>query len=407
MSALRVTNALQDIMNLCTFGDFSLKSTEGIACHCFGIGQSSIVIRGIKNVRRFEDILNQIWAVSKDLQDSYTKDVITNEVISIIRDCHFRNITPDDSLTQNWLQELTQVNLVNWTVFRGIRGIILPDGEPRQLGPFTLYTKERYKAQIPKIVQTTIPELDAELEKPDEFIAVDIISRSGDRAIERADVHFLRFQNVVRYMIGTRNSRYHVGIIDKKVSWKSHAHAVSTKSMIWSSGIEGPRFPIDLTDPDFTAKENGNATIWKLLCLSDNNELQNRIISAVDWIGKAVNEVDDANALIQSVFALESVLQLDTGIFRPSIVANIAETAAFLLEKTCEKRCEIERMIKSIYEARSAIVHGGRAKVSFEQANNALSTTKEVIVSMLVHPEISKFSCMKELERWVKKQRYS
>lgn len=62
------------------------------------------------------------------------------------------------------------------------------------------------------------------------------------------------------------------------------------------------QFPID--DPEY-----GHDRIWGILAKANPTNLENRIITAIEWAGKAMRDDEPARAFTQYIFGLEALLQ--------------------------------------------------------------------------------------------------
>ena len=120
-------------------------------------------------------------------------------------------------------------------------------------------------------------------------------------------------------------------------------------------------------------KDNKKDIIWSLF-------------NAINWIGKANTETDNAVAFTEYTFALECLLGnfTQSDIITPSISYQISNNAAFLLidtgkENYIENRKQIMRKIKTLYGLRSGIVHGGKTSIELQEVNSI----KEILIELV------------------------
>jgi hypothetical protein len=407
MCVHQIATALSEISELCDFGNFMPGSITGVSYRGFGFGKNGVVVKGNDAVRRFDELVDEIWAASAELHAGYSRKEIQSEVIAVMRGCHENETTPNTQQAQHLLDGLLQDQPEEWTVIRGVNGAVLRSDHPLHLGPFSLYDKEKDLEDLKErrsLLSSPVFSVDR---YPAVLVVTDVVSRTAGRAIELADKQFTRFENAIRYMMGTRDTSFYVGVTGNRDRWTLEGHAVSDANLNSSAQRKGPMEPVDLSDTYFASAECGNAKIWALFEVDNTSQIERRIMSAVEWIGRGVSELDDTNAFTQFMFALESLLKHDPkSVIKPSIVASISEMAAFVLADGYDKRCRIEGQVKELYSSRSAIVHGGRMQVPTDDARQALWLAKSIVITLLVDPEISQFSSLEELAKWIKKQKY-
>ena len=141
----------------------------------------------------------------------------------------------------------------------------------------------------------------------------------------------------------------------------------------------------------------GTAFIWDLYNNEDRNEIENRIITSALWIGMANNEEDKNVSFTEYCFALETLLQYDSGkLLSPSIGYNISETAAFIISKNYKKRKEIKTKISNLYSLRSAIVHGGKKQVTDSDLKEILTLVMLLVIN-LYHDKWTQYENIKKL----------
>lgn len=210
-------------------------------------------------------------------------------------------------------------------------------------------------------------------------------------------------------MIGDQNKNYDVGIFNFN-AWKRKTGIVLSDqeagSFYQMSGavdkIPLNKFPVN--NPDY-----GYDKIWGMLKKDNPTKLEQRIISAISWAGKALRDEEPARALTQYVFALEALLQLQQrgSMVSPSITYQMAEFAAFIISDNLKDRVEIEKRIKNIYSRRSAIAHGGSQEVVDSDLGEALFLLKHIITILLTVDPFKNYTTIEEVSGWVKNQKYS
>lgn len=155
--------------------------------------------------------------------------------------------------------------------------------------------------------------------------------------------------------------------------------------------------------------ECGNMQLWRMYDKKDKNEVETRIINAVNWIGMAIAEKNNSIAFTQAVFAIESLLQRQTKgeIFNKSIVASIAEDIAFLIGRDFEERKKYEKEFKDIYGIRSKIAHGKSSEITAYQVLDVINMAKLLVQELIINPVFKDAATMQKITNYITKQRYT
>jgi len=131
-------------------------------------------------------------------------------------------------------------------------------------------------------------------------------------------------------------------------------------------------------------------------------ELENRIVTAIRWIGSGINEEVDCDKFLKLAIALECLLlrrDEEEGKGSP-----IAERCAFLLTDDHKKRLDLDGDVKKLYGKRSDIAHEGETEIEKGQ----LAYMQRIVISCLLKicPKTSEWKNMQDLVDWAKEQRY-
>jgi hypothetical protein len=130
-------------------------------------------------------------------------------------------------------------------------------------------------------------------------------------------------------------------------------------------------------------------------------DLEKRIMNAIRWIGAGTHSGSDCDKFLMFVIAIECLLikRDEEGKSSP-----IAERCAFLLSDKPERRIEIDRGVKDLYNTRSEIVHEGLTEITAEQAGSAQWLSISCLFALC--RRLSEWQNLDELIKWVKIQRY-
>jgi len=167
--------------------------------------------------------------------------------------------------------------------------------------------------------------------------------------------------------------------------------------------------PFDLSSYDLKSTALGLDELWGILSQAEtvaNEPRENihaRILRAVDWVGRGVNDRDHVNAFIQFIFALEALFTVGSG----SIGTRLAESASYLLGSTFNDRVARYEEVTTLYAKRSEVAHGDVSAVSEADTELAFKYVRSCVARMLTHRRISKMQGYSEFQDWVKKNKFS
>lgn len=199
----------------------------------------------------------------------------------------------------------------------------------------------------------------------------------------------LQLDNVLRFMSGNTDENSGLGMFNYNTYLNGGYVCIDEggQSEISPEFIKNPLRGIQLDVPWFFPGKSGNDKLWDLLKLTEQNEIQQRILKAVEWIGRAINESDKALSFLQCLFAIECLLQDQNDFITKSITAQISEYAAFIVGVDLESRKEIEQLFRKLYVLRSKLAHGSPVDDMTDEPFKALWLAKQIVTNMLNNPE--------------------
>jgi hypothetical protein len=159
----------------------------------------------------------------------------------------------------------------------------------------------------------------------------------------------------------------------------------------------------------FWDKENEefDSRIWGLLDKSDHNEIEKRVLRAIDWIAMAIGEEQPSIAFVQCAFAIEHLLLHQEGFITKSIVAQISEYAAFIVGHDKDSRKDVADTFKQLYGIRSKIAHGIQADSIDSELQEIVWLSKQIVINLLIKPELKGITTTKMLGEWITNMRYT
>ena len=244
------------------------------------------------------------------------------------------------------------------------------------------------------------------------FADILVEARDFDYAYEQAQIKLEEIVNICNYMLysGVRGAE----VISSKTNSGTHERKfiIGEKTSSAHSGGHSPmvkRLRFEDAEDFMLNEEYGNLQLWQIYDKKDKNEVETRIINAVNWIGMAIAEKNNSIAFTQAVFAIESLLQRQTKgeIFNKSIVASIAEDIAFLIGRDFEERKKYEKDFKDIYSIRSKIAHGKSSEITAYQVLDVINMAKLLVQELLINPVFKDAVTMQKITNYIIKQRYT
>jgi len=171
--------------------------------------------------------------------------------------------------------------------------------------------------------------------------------------------------------------------------------AEETRERHASSAWVGPIAPFSFSGPQLHAA--GLDRTSEMLKKQAPSEFELRILSALQWAGKASVEPRREEAFLLFAVSLESLL------LERDDKSEIAETLALRLAHLISApgtRLMVYRDVKRLYRIRSKIVHSGSFDVGEDQLSEIRYYTRFALLTMLLSPQVSGLDTDAELTEW-------
>jgi len=177
--------------------------------------------------------------------------------------------------------------------------------------------------------------------------------------------------------------------------WYVVSSEVRTEASV-SDGRIGPLFPFsfDMIKPERLGYERISILLQKLKV----SKLENRILAALQWAGRALVERRKEEAFLLFAISLEALLLKDE--VASEITERFALRASYLAISKPEARIKAYRELKKLYGTRSKIVHAGNTRITDEELAKIRFFAETILLTML---SVSPFASMieeAELEDW-------
>jgi len=395
-SEFKSEKEFQDIVNKRLTAFSSIISTDG----------TILVFEGIDKLKIYEKIKNDFYHMNNEIMNTITINDFVKYLNKILLKSKINNTEISKEIIKEMFNGILEQPIQNYFIIKGIYGVKLDNTEKElKLGPFEIYYQPTYK----KILERKYP-------PPLEFlwhnwqyeylVTTNIKARSKEKANELADNLLYQLELFIYFAIGHKKKEFCINIFSK-VTNKYNSYLIFDENNI------GGNFTNDLVD--FVPLDNnyfidpsiGNDKIWELLLSKEKTNIQKRIISAIEWIGKANSEINNQNRFLFYVFAIESMLNFqEKTIITPSIAHSISESSAMILGCNYEERIIIEKNIKEIYSIRSAIAHGAEKEISDEELDLVMNISRNIVIQFLTNNELTKFTVKDQFIEYIKKIKY-
>ncbi len=369
------------------------------------ISYNNVVFYGTDNILKFNQLIDKVWSKNKLIRDNFTREKTLRKIIELA--------TLKEELTRenvyNWLDSIKEQDDINLWIYREIKGAELSENRIVELGPFRIVDKKHHKSHIineSEYIRSNWDDI-SNHSKGDLLIGVEISVKNVDRGYELANQQFELFENIVKFII-SNSEKYEVSILNQKGNSLECSIAISDNS--YSMNSSRPTSGLNLIDfnsSTFKIENTKTQSIFSLLKNKERSEIQNRLLSAIDWVGKGLREIDKDKGFIQLMFAVETLLSYrGENIIQPSILNRISECIAFTLGNDYGSRIKLEKDFKDLYGIRSAIVHGGEKSVTMSDFMSLKYIIINLIWAFIENEDLCKCKKIEDYNVWIKKKRY-
>lgn len=316
---------------------------------------------------------------------------------------------PSDATIDKVLASLQSRPAQAWTVHRLLPRALL-DQPMLTLGSFTLW---RFPDEAHRVTRSSGPyrtpeDVTGSLDLANDAVFVEISvprARYQDRAFEIAQSRFERFSNVLLFMGG--------GVWGSPTALAPGAVTI----IATETTADGGRFedvPSNFRwriDPShYSSPKLGHDRIWTMLESASLSEIEKRITTAVEWVGRALGDRDRTRSFVQTMFAFEALFNYEadrSSKFAPSLGHGMSEIAAFVLGTDARTRRTVWSRLKDLYGVRSGVAHGAGVRVGRQDHDDALRLVRELIQRLLTDGTFRGLASLADLRDWVTDRRFA
>lgn len=390
---MSLTAETQLLNKLISFAQFVRDPRNEPGPYLFFTG---LMFIGREAVEYYTSTVDRLYLKTREIFAYYSFKTFQEAVNRLISHCASEGKFITEAQLRDFFSDLLQNEVMETEVLYELKGAIL-DKPMIYFGDFTIYNL----AESKELLISKYPELSEECYLEDIasglLLSIKVKAREIKKAIEIADKLCLSFENVLCYTLAHHASKRSAGVYTYR-DWNNVRITTCNANGIGISMKKtSVSLPVHLRGTSLVEPALGNEKLWSLIT-KKKNEIERRILTAVEWIGKGLNEKDKQKALIQFVFAVESLLQTDEKSFiSASIVSQLSDWVAFILCNSVNDRRRIANVFKEIYRLRSAVAHGADKSISDSHVTNAEHIARSLIITFLTLPPYNRMQSIKEL----------
>ncbi len=172
-----------------------------------------------------------------------------------------------------------------------------------------------------------------------------------------------------------------------------------TSSWLISSELAGPMQEYDFRKlRDAKNLRKPLKRLHKILKYEGSNEIDNVILTAICWAGRADIETRREHAFLWYAIALESaIIPTDN---RQELGYKLRMRIAKLLKSELDRNKDVKNEVKDLYKKRSEIVHNGWYKIEESDLELIRGICKISLIRLLTHRSVSRLNSKRMLDEW-------
>lgn len=344
-----------------------------------------------------------------------SESLIKKTLVPFIHECKRtgQKISSYDHLYNNVIKPLCDLPLLEFEVIRPIFGLTLSSPTPITVGSFTFYDlslhqtllENKFSSKISPTFQTACT---ASIQNTT-LISYKVNARDDEKANELSEIKFDQVQNIFRFFTAFLQDYLDVGITNYQQSNLRTLFIASRSGIKRQFKRSGSFITIDLQDMFTELKQISLDPEDLIKSLEDHHccEMKECILTSIDLLGRARYDRDKPIALLESMMAVEALIQMNTQqLVNQSISAQICEYSAFLLSEKYEERLEIENSVKNFYRLRSKLAHGISSTISKSDISAVYTFAESLIYLFLTKDSLKMLKSKKDLKDYTQKLKF-
>jgi hypothetical protein len=350
--------------------------------------------------------------VSDFLKNNSGKDFSRRFFLMLIRSSHvYCKETDDNDIAERlskFIELFKSFEVKPHSTLKTLHGVDINSIiDPIKIGPITIYETSRHGDQIVSLFDGCEHHFNGVGK-----VLVEHRSMARDyiKALELANKAFNTLDLLIAFLLDGRNKTHAAGIMHLRFDPFQRAIITSANGYMGDDDESfGFRENIDISDLlSYSTCQSGSLSSALISIVIDPTcEIERKISRAVEWVGEAYIEKNNASAFLKVAVALEVLLKVDEkGVISSSIVSSIAEQCAFLLGEDANDCLKIEGKVKELYGVRSSIVHKGSSSVEDSLLQIFLDLIRQAILKIVELKTLLDLKEIKELQSALKRKKY-
>jgi hypothetical protein len=284
-----------------------------------------------------------------------------------------------------------------WWIHLEVSGLVKEE-LPRKVGSVEFYVRSHAASELPQpggltqgIVTTT-------------YASVPVKAADSDAAKELAIRELRQTIDLLNYfggLLGNREARVYLPWEARAYSLnagisQTEGHHFTLRHHEW----HGPYIPfyLNLLFETEKAKRAGFPRALEIASKANRSSLEERLLSAIQWAGRATVEERREEAFVLFTVALESLL-VDKH-EKDQITQRFAIRGAHLIGKDYDSRKLLYERLKKLYALRSKIIHSGSTEIADADRNAIAHFVRVAIFTMLKLKPFSDMRTVEEFHTW-------
>jgi hypothetical protein len=109
--------------------------------------------------------------------------------------------------------------------------------------------------------------------------------------------------------------------------------------------------------------------------------MEARLLRALAWYGKAVQQADLRDKIVNAMIGIETILLLP---YEGGKTEALSERAAFILGSDLTRRTEIAKTVRAVGRVRNDVVHKGQLEIRMKDVESAIHVLQKLILTIAV-----------------------
>ncbi len=325
------------------------------------------------------------------------------------------------------IKSFVEKSIKEYEIFVPIYGIDVKYAIPKTIGKFTFYSNKRHLDFIEKKflelkekAPETMPMIRKGACQQNTYVSIKIPCKDDSKAKFVADEYFLLLERTFKYFIRSNIKTFNFdlqrsnSITDVEEIFKSdigvfnYSFPAEKEHIVYASdelrAFANTEFLNDAYDLEEFINTHPLFPQFIELIFIASNELQKRILRAIEFCGRANQEVNVEMGFLQCMLGIEALVQWDDtkSYLKPSITRQISEAYCFLVEKNYDKRIQAINDFNKLYKKRCGVAHGGNSAIAEEDFFLAQLYLKKLIETFITDKNLQTLNTIENVKIYIR-----